>query len=65
MLTSGTKGGDGCGWWQPPVADRFADRLRPFCLADWCDVLSGILPELSIFEPWSELELVCPKSDRG
>jgi hypothetical protein len=35
-----TEGGDGCGWWQAPVADRFADRRRPFCLADWCDVPS-------------------------
>ena len=30
MLASGTEGGDGCGWWQAPVADRFSDRLAPF-----------------------------------
>jgi hypothetical protein len=23
MLASGTEGGDGCGWWQPPGADYF------------------------------------------
>ena len=39
MLTSGTEGGDRCGWWQPPVADRFSDRLRRLCLADWCDAI--------------------------
>ena len=27
MVTSGREGGDGCGWWQAPVADGFLDPL--------------------------------------
>lgn len=29
MLASGTVGGDGCGWWQTPVADLFLDPASP------------------------------------
>jgi hypothetical protein len=54
MSASGTEGGDGCGWWQAPVADRFANRLRPLCLADWYDVPST-------FRHWG-LIVVSPRS---
>jgi hypothetical protein len=60
MLASGTEGGDGGGWWQAPGADRFAGLLRPFCLADWCDVPSTCLPGRSILKPWSVPGLFSP-----
>ena len=60
MLAFGMEGGDGCGWWQPPVAGHLLARLRPFCLADWCDVPSTCLPGRSILKPWSDLGLFSP-----
>jgi len=30
MLVSGTEDGDGCGWWQPPVAGPFQIGFAPF-----------------------------------
>lgn len=40
MFASGTEGGDGRRVVAAPGAYHFQVRLRPLCLADWCDVPS-------------------------
>jgi hypothetical protein len=65
MLASGTEGGDGCGWWQALVADRFSDRLRPFCLADGCDVPSTFFVGAEYLIAMVRPGVALPGSDRG